>query len=353
MSKKILMKGNEAMSEGAIIAGCRHYFGYPITPQNEVPAYLAKRMKEVDGCFLQAESEVAAINMVYGASGAGARVMTSSSSPGMSLKQEGISYLAGSRLPCVIANVMRAGPGLGNITPSQGDYFQSTKGGGHGDYRLICLAPHNVQEMMDFTIKAFDLSDKYRVPALIVTDGMIGQMIEAITIPEYKQPKLPEKDWAIGGVRKKRKRNIIRSLWLYPLDGVEQNNFTLQDTYKKIEENETLYEEYMLDDAEYVFTAFGISARLCKGAVDKLRAEGIKCGLFRPITLWPFPYEGIKKYADNPKVKFFMDIELNAGQMIEDVKLAVESKKPVHFYNRLGGYVPSVDDLINEIKKKI
>jgi 2-oxoglutarate ferredoxin oxidoreductase subunit alpha len=289
--------------------------------------------------------------MVYGASGAGARVMTSSSSPGMSLKQEGISYLAAGSLPCVIANVMRAGPGLGNITPSQGDYFQSTKGGGHGDYKLICLAPHSVQDMVDHTMLAFDLADIYRIPVMIITDGMVGQMIEAVSFPEYKRPSsLPPKDWAIGGVRK-RGRNIVRTLWLHPADAVEQNNIMLQAIYRDIEKKETRYEEYKTEDAEYIFSAFGIAARICKGAVDKLRGEGIKCGLIRPITLWPFPSEILEEYALKKEVKFFMDVELNAGQMIEDVKLAIKDKKPVHFYGRLGGYVPSIDEIIENFRK--
>jgi 2-oxoglutarate ferredoxin oxidoreductase subunit alpha len=353
MSNKILMKGNEAMAEAAIIAECKHYFGYPITPQNEVAAYMSKRLADINGVFLQAESEVSAINMVFGASAAGARVMTSSSSPGVSLKQEGISYLAAGSLPCVIANIMRAGPGLGNITPSQADYFQSTKGGGHGDYKLICLAPNSVQEMADLTVLAFDLSDKYLVPALIVSDGMIGQMIEAIELPVYKKPKdLPEKDWALTGA-KKRNRNIARTLWLYPEDGVEQNNLMLQERYRVIEKNETRYEEYMLEDAEYVFTAFGITSRICKGTVDELRKNGIKAGLFRPVTIWPFPYKRIEKLANKDNVKFIFNVELNAGQMLEDVKLAVGDKKPVHHYGRFGGYVPGTKELINEFNKYV
>ncbi len=353
MSKKVLMKGNEAISEGALAAGCRHYYGYPITPQNEISAYMAKRMTEVDGVFLQAESEVSAISMLYGASGAGVRVITSSSSPGMSLKQEGISYLAGANLPCVIVNIMRAGPGLGNITPSQGDYYQSTRGGGHGDYRLICLAPYSVQEMFDYTKLAFELSDKYCVPAMIVTDGMVGQMMEAIEIKDYIKPEdLPKKEWAITGA-KNRKRNIIRSLWLYPLDGVEQNNLRLQKKYSEIEKNEVLFDEYKTDDAEFIFTAIGIAARLCKASVDELRKQGIKAGLFRPITIWPYPYKQLEKYRERKDVKFFMDIELNAGQMLEDVKLGVNGRKPVHFFGRLGGYVPTIDDIINETKKHL
>lgn len=353
MAKKVLMKGNEALSEAAVIAGCRHYFGYPITPQNEIAAYFAKRMKDLGGVFLQAESEVSAINMVFGASAAGARVITTSSSPGISLKQEGISYIAGGRLPCVIANIMRAGPGLGNITPSQGDYFQSTRGGGHGDYRLICLAPHSVQEMADLTVLAFDLSDKYLVPAMIVTDGMVGQMIEAIDLPVYKKPKdLPKKDWALTG-KQGRERKIARTLWLYPEDGVEKNNLLLQEKYKQIQENETLVEEYMCGDAEIIITAFGISARIAKSVILELREKGVKIGLVRPITIWPFPYKTIEKYALKDNVKFFFDLELNAGQMIEDVKLGVNGKKEVYFYGRLGGYVPSVSEVVDKIKEKL
>ncbi len=353
MSKKVLMKGNEAMSEAAIIAGCRHYFGYPITPQNEVAAYFAKRLTDLNGVFLQAESEVSAINMVFGASAAGARVMTSSSSPGISLKQEGISYLAAGSLPCVIANVMRAGPGLGNITPSQADYFQSTKGGGHGDYKLICLAPNSVQEMADLTVLAFDLADKYLIPSMILTDGMIGQMIEAIKLPEYIEPEdLPKKDWALGGA-KNRERNIARTLWLYPENAVEKNNILLQERYRHIEQSEVRFEEYLLNDAEYVFTAFGISSRICKGVVNELREKGFKAGLFRPITVWPFPYKELEKYANKNKVKFFFDVELNAGQMLEDVKLAIKDKKAIHFYGRFGGYVPDIQEIIDEFSKYV
>ena len=353
MAKKVLMKGNEAMSEAAIIAGCRHYFGYPITPQNEVAAYLSKRLTDLGGVFLQAESEVSAVNMVFGASAAGARVMTSSSSPGMSLKQEGISYLAAGSLPCVVANVMRAGPGLGNITPSQADYFQSTKGGGHGDYHIICLAPNSVQEMADLTVLAFDLADKYLIPSMILTDGMVGQMLEEITLPEYKTPDdLPEKDWVLGGA-KGRERNIARTLWLYPEDAVEKNNILLQERYAYLQENEIRFEEYMLDDAEYIFTAFGISSRICKGAITRLRESGIKAGLFRPITVWPFPYKALEKYSLNKQVKFFFDVELNAGQMLEDVKLAVNGNKPVHFYGRFGGYVPGIGEIIDEFNKYV
>jgi len=353
MGKLVLMKGNEALSEAAIIAGCRYYFGYPITPQNEVTAYMARRLKEMNGVFIQAESEVAAINMVYGASAAGARAMTSSSSPGISLKMEGLSYLAGSRLPCVVANVMRAGPGLGNITPSQGDYFQATKGGGHGDYHVICLAPHSVQDTADYTVLAFDLADKYRVPVMILSDGMIGQMLENIILPENKpDSKLLKKDWALKGA-KNRERNVIRSLWLYPADAVEKNNILLQETYKQITANEIRFEEYMLNDAEVIFTAFGISARICKGTIDVLRKQGIRCGLFRPITLWPFPYKKLEEYTNSARVKFFMDIELNAGQMLEDVNLAVKDKKPVYFYGRFGGYYPSIEEIITQVKSRL
>lgn len=351
MADKVLMKGNEAMSEAALIAGCRYYFGYPITPQNEVAAYMSRRMKDLRGTFIQAESEVSAINMVFGASAAGARVMTSSSSPGVSLKQEGISYLAAGHLPCVIANIMRAGPGLGNITPGQGDYFQSVKGGGHGDYRLICLAPHSVQDMADYTVIAFDLADRHRIPVMIVTDGMVGQMIEAIELPVYRRPSgLPDKDWALTGA-KSRERNIVRTLWLQPENAVEQNNFRLQEKYRQIEEQVTLYEEYQTEDAEVIFTAFGICARLAKGAIEELRKEKIRCGLIRPITLWPFPSDVIARYAALRKVKFFLDVELNSGQMLEDVRYAVLGNKPVHFYGRLGGYVPSIEDLVLEVKR--
>ncbi len=347
MAEKVLMKGNEAIAEAAIIAGCRHYFGYPITPQTEIAAYMAKRMPKIGGTFLQAESEVAAINMVYGVAGTGFRVMTSSSSPGVSLKQEGISYLAGSDLPALIVNVQRGGPGLGGIQPSQSDYFQATKGGGHGDYHLIVLAPSSVQEMADMTVLAFDLADKYRMPAMLLADGTMGQMMEPVILPEPSTSTV-EKPWAITGTKMQRKHNIINSLYLQP-DELEKTNFERYEKYKHIEENEALYEEFMMDDAEYCVVAFGIAARVSKNAVVAARERGIKVGMIRPISLWPFPKKPFAEAAD--KVKGFISVELSMGQMIEDVKLATECKKPVDLCNRTGGMIPSPEEVLASIEK--
>jgi 2-oxoglutarate ferredoxin oxidoreductase subunit alpha len=347
MAEKVLMKGNEAIAEAAIKAGCRHYFGYPITPQTEIAAYMAKRMPKIGGVFLQAESEVSAINMVYGVAGAGFRVMTSSSSPGISLKQEGISYIAGADLPALIINVQRGGPGLGGIQPSQSDYFQATKGGGHGDYRLIVLAPASVQEMADLTIKAFDISEKYRVPAMLLADGTMGQMMEPVSLPETA-PTESEKPWAVRGTNMERKHNIINSLYLKP-EILEQTNFERFERYKAIEENEVMYEECMMDDAEYCVVAFGIAARVSKNAVTEARKKGIKVGLIRPITLWPFPKDVLNKAAD--KVKGFISVELSMGQMIEDIKLSTECKKPVELCNRTGGMIPTPEEVLASIEK--
>lgn len=347
MSNKVLMKGNEAIAEAAIRAGCRHYFGYPITPQTELAAYMAKRMPKIGGTFLQAESEIAAINMVYGVSSTGLRVMTSSSSPGVSLKQEGISYLAGSDLPALIVNVQRGGPGLGGIQPSQSDYFQATKGGGHGDYHLIVLAPASVQEMADLTSKCFDLSDKYRVPAMLLADGTMGQMMEPVELPPETSSSV-EKPWAVTGTQLKREHNIVNSLYLVP-EELEKKNFERYERYKKIEENETMYESFMMDDAEYCIVAFGIAARVSKNAVVEARRQGIKVGLIRPITLWPFPSEALAEQAD--KCKAFISVELSMGQMIEDVKLAVECKKPVVLCNRAGGMIPTPEQVLETLKK--
>ncbi len=349
MAEKVLMKGNEAIAEAAIKAGCRHYFGYPITPQTEIAAYMAKRMPKIGGVFLQAESEVSAINMVYGVAGAGFRVMTSSSSPGVSLKQEGISYIAGADLPALIVNVQRGGPGLGGIQPSQSDYFQATKGGGHGDYHLIVLAPASVQEMADLTIKAFDISEKYRVPAMLLADGTMGQLMEPVVLPDV-EPTASEKPWAVRGTNMERKHNIINSLYLKP-EILEKVNFERFERYKQIEENEVMYEEYMMDDAEYCVVAFGIASRVSKNAVTAARKKGIKVGLIRPITLWPFPTEVLKKAAD--KVKGFISVELSMGQMIEDVKLATECKRPVVLCNRAGGMIPSPEQELESIENLV
>ena len=346
MSEKVLMKGNEAIAEAAIRAGCLHYFGYPITPQTELAAYMAKKMPKIGGVFLQAESEIAAINMVYGVAGTGKRVMTSSSSPGVSLKQEGISYIAGSDLPALIVNVQRGGPGLGGIQPSQSDYFQATKGGGHGDYHLIVLAPSSVQEMADLTALAFDLADKYRVPSMLLADGTLGQMMEPVALPEESNNSV-EKAWAVTGTGCKRKHNIINSLYLKP-EILEKTNFERYERYKQIEENEARYESFMMDDAEYCVVAFGIAARVSKNAVVAARKEGIKVGMIRPITLWPFPKKVLAETAD--KVKGFVSVELSMGQMIEDIKLATECKKPVVLCNRAGGMIPSPEQVLETIK---
>ncbi|MBR2370576.1 MAG: 3-methyl-2-oxobutanoate dehydrogenase subunit VorB [Clostridia bacterium] len=345
MTDKVLMKGNEALAEAAIMAGCRHYFGYPITPQTEVAAYLAKRMPKIGGTFLQAESEIAAINMVYGVAAAGLRVLTSSSSPGIALKSEGLSYLAGADLPAVIINVQRGGPGLGGIQPSQSDYFQATKAGGHGDFRMIVLAPNSVQEMADLTVKAFDLADQYRMTAMILADGTMGQMMEPVSL-NYGEPKKIEKPWAVTGTKCLRKHNVVNSLFLVP-DELEQFNFARYERYKQIEENEVMYEEYMMDDAEICIVAFGIAARVSKNAISEARKQGIKVGMIRPITLWPFPKAPMLKAAD--KVKEFICVEMSMGQMIEDVELAVRCKKPVTLCNRVGGMIPSPEQVLASI----
>ncbi len=347
MSEKIIMKGNEAIGEAAIVAGCRHYFGYPITPQTELTEYMAKKLPLVNGVFLQAESEVAAINMVYGAAGTGARVMTSSSSPGISLKQEGISYIAGAELPCVIVNMMRGGPGLGSIQPSQADYFQATKGGGHGDYRNIVLAPNSVQELVDFTILAFDLADQYRNPVFVLGDGALGQMMEPL---EFKplEVKSVEKPWAANGLGTRKTPNVINSLYLKP-EQLEAHNVKLQKKYQLITENEIRWEEQNTQDADLVIVAYGITSRIATSAMQMARADGLKVGMLRPQTLWPFPCEPLNNLAD--KASAFLTVELSAGQMVEDVKLSVNGKKPVYFYGRTGGMIPNPKEIYQEIKK--
>ncbi|MDD4028223.1 MAG: 3-methyl-2-oxobutanoate dehydrogenase subunit VorB [Caldisericia bacterium] len=350
MGDKILMKGAEVIGEAAIKAGCRLFFGYPITPQNEAPAYMAKRLPEVGGTFVQAESEVAAINMLYGASAAGYRVMTSSSSPGISLMMEGISYCAGSELPVVIVNVMRGGPGLGGIGPSQSDYFQATKGGGHGDYKMITLAPTNLQEQADLMKNAFDLADQYRIPVMVLSDGLLGQIMEAVEFKFDIDPSsLPHKEWAADG-RMNRKKHLINSLDL-DLDGLERHNEKLQARYRKIEQNEVLCEEYSTDDAKICIVAYGTTARIAKTAVEMLREEGYKVGLVRPITLWPFPVNHLLKSVKNPATESFYVFELNAGQMVEDVQLVVNGTKPIRFYGRMGGNVPSPNEFVEKIKE--
>lgn len=348
-----LMKGSEAIAEAAIRAGARFFFGYPITPQTEIPEYMSARMPEVGGCFLQAESEVAAINMVYGAAGTGARVITSSSSPGVSLKQEGISYCAGAQLPCVILNVMRGGPGLGSIQASQGDYFQGVKGGGNGDYHLLTYAPASIQEAIDIMMFAFDKAEKYRMPVLFLADGIVAQMMEPVEMPEMVDYKVdPEKKpWAATGWKPgddPAKRAVINSLFINTEDLTVHNDH-LQAIYAEARKNEQMWEEYKLEDAEYIITAFGTVSRIARSAVDELREMGIKAGLFRPITVWPFPYEHLKAAADREGVKALLDVEANEGQMLEDVKLAVNGTKHVDFFGHCGSLMPTTE----EIKAKI
>ncbi len=346
MAEKVLMKGNEAIAEAAIKAGCRHYLGYPITPQTEIAAYMSRRMPKIGGTFLQAESEVAAINMVYGVSAAGKRVMTSSSSPGISLKSEGISYLAGSDLPALIINVQRGGPGLGGIQPSQSDYFQATRGGGHGDYHLLVLAPATVQEMADMTGLAFDLADKYRVPAMILADGTIGQMMEPVELPD-EEPKVYEKPWALTGKGDRKNRNIITSLSLAP-EELEQWNLNRFKRYEQIEAEEPRFESFMMEDAEICVAAFGIASRVSRNAVRAAREKGIKVGMIRPITVWPFPKKAFDEAAEH--VKSFISVELSMGQMIEDVELAVKCRRPVTLCSRVGGMIPSPEQVLAAIE---
>jgi 2-oxoglutarate ferredoxin oxidoreductase subunit alpha len=345
---KVLMKGNEAIAEAALTAGCTCFFGYPITPQNQIPEYMSKRMPEIGGTFVQAESEVAAINMVYGAAGAGARVMTSSSSPGISLKQEGISYIACAELPCVIVNMVRSGPGLGGILPSQGDYFQAVKGGGHGDYKLITLAPSSVQEAVDLVMLGFDLADQYRNPVMILGDGMIGQMMEPAEFSAYQKRSLPPKTWAATGWKdKSHPPALINSLYIEP-EEMSELTARMQKKYAEIAKNETLVEEYMTEDADIVIAAFGTTARVAKSAAQMARREGLKVGVIRPITLWPFPSETFAKAAK--KVKGILTVEMNTGQMVEDVRLAVSGQVPVDFYGTVGGFVPGQKEILKKIR---
>lgn len=344
---KEFMKGNEVIGAAAIKAGCRYFFGYPITPQSELPEYMSRELPKVGGVFLQAESEVAAINMVYGASGAGARVMTSSSSPGISLKMEGISYISGAELPCLIVNMVRGGPGLGGIQPAQSDYFQATKGGGHGDYRLVVLAPNSIQEISDLVMEGFDIADQYRNPVMILGDGTLGQMMESVEFKEPKKRELPPKDWATTINKGSTEKKLINSLFIQPED-LENHNLKLQKKYDEIKKNETRYEELEVDDADIILTAYGITSRIVNNAIRTLRKEGIKAGMIRPITLWPFPYEAFEKAADTAKA--FLTVEMSMGQMVEDVKLGVNGKKPVHFYGRAGGMIPDSSDIIEKVK---
>ena len=346
MHNRQMMKGNEAIAEAAVRAGCRYFFGYPITPQNEIPEYMSKRLPEVGGAFLQAESEVSAINMVYGAAGAGAMVMTSSSSPGISLKQEGISYIVGAELPCVIVNIVRGGPGLGSIQPAQSDYYQATRGGGHGDYRMPVYAPSTVQEAVTLTAKAFDIADKYRNPVMILGDGVIGQMMEPVAMPDSFETEQTEKLWAATGWDGKRPRSIINSLYIKP-DVLEAHNLKLEAKYQKMRDEEVLVEEQFMDDAEYAVCAYGTTARIALTAVRKARAAGIKVGLVRPITLWPFPEKAISEIAG--RVKAILTVEMSLGQMVDDVKIAANGACPVIFYGRTGGMIPGVNEILGQI----
>ncbi|MBL0356023.1 MAG: 3-methyl-2-oxobutanoate dehydrogenase subunit VorB [Chitinophagaceae bacterium] len=349
MAEYKLMKGNEAMAEAAILAGCDAYFGYPITPQSEVLEYLAREMPKHNRIVMQAESEVASINMVYGAAGAGFRAMTSSSSPGISLMQEGISYIAGAELPCLIVNVNRAGPGLGTIQPGQGDYFQSVKGGGHGDYKMIVLAPASVQEMADFVYLGFDLAEKYRNPVLMLSDGAIGQMMEKVQFKPYTRP-VADHSWATTGKPVTRGRNYITSLFIQP-ERMEEHNLKLEAKFKLIRENEVRFEEINTADAAYLFVAYGLSARICQKAMDLAREKGIKIGLFRPITLYPYPYKRLEELAS--QVKMMLSVELNSGQMVEDVRLGVNGKVPVEFYGRMGGMMPTPEEILHHLETLI
>jgi len=346
-----LMKGNEALAEAGIRAGCKAYFGYPITPQSEILEYLTAEARQRGMIVLQAESEVAAINMVYGAAGAGARVMTTSSSPGISLMQEGLSYIAAAELPCLVVNVNRGGPGLGTIQPSQGDYFQAVKGGGHGDYHLIVLAPSSVQEMADFVYDAFDLADTYRNPAMILTDGALGQMMEKVEFRTYNPAEhIPPKPWATTGKPATRERNVVTSLHIQP-EKMEEINLRLQEKYRMIREKEVRFEGLDTDDADVVIVAYGLVARIAHRASQIAREEGIKAGVLRPITLYPFPTLPIRALAD--RVDGMLVVEMNAGQMVEDVRLAVEGRTPVTFYGRMGGVIPSPEEVVGALKKLI
>lgn len=350
---KELWKGNEAIAEAAIRVGCNCFFGYPITPQSEVPEYMSVHLPKAGGVFVQSESEVAAINMVYGAAGSGMRAMTSSSSPGISLKQEGITYLAASELPCVIVNVMRGGPGLGTIQPGQGDYFQATRGGGNGDYRTVVLAPSDVQETADFVQEAFDIADQYRNPVVVLADGLIGQMMEPIEWRPVPKRQLPAKTWAANGRKGRDHTNVINSLFLNP-EECDDLNQRLAEKYAEIEKNETRWDTTGCDDAEVLITAYGTPARIALTALDSLREEGIKAGLFRPITLWPFPEKALREEASKPHVKVILDVEMSStGQMLDDVRLAVEGRRPIRYLGHAGGIMPTVEEMIESAKKAL
>lgn len=345
MGEKVLMKGNEAIGEAAIRSGCRHFFGYPITPQTELSAYMAKKMPKIGGVFLQAESELAAVNMVYGAASAGVRAMTSSSSPGISLKAEGISYIAAADLPCVIVNIVRGGPGLGGIQPAQSDYFQATRGGGHGDYHLIVLAPNSVQELVYLTADAFNLSEEYRIPAMILGDGTLGQMMEPVDFDSMPEPVYAEKSWAVTGTQNKREKNVVKTLFL---DAHELENEVLkrEEKYNVVKKELQRYEEHDTEDADVIISSYGITSRVVETAVKQLRDEGVKVGVIRPITLWPFPEKAYK----NVHPKAFLSVEMSTGQMVEDIKLACECSSPVYFLGRTGGVIPTPDEVVKKVK---
>ena len=348
--EKELWKGNEAIAEAAIRAGCDCFFGYPITPQSEVPEYMAAHMPKLGRVFVQSESEVAAINMVYGAAGAGMRAMTSSSSPGISLKQEGISYLIGAEIPAVIVNCMRGGPGLGTIQPGQGDYFQATRGGGNGDYRTVVLAPSNIQEAVDFTQEAFDIADQYRNPVMVVMDGLIGQMMEPIEWRPVPKRNLPPKDWATTGRNGRDHHNVLNSLYMDP-ESCDVHNQNLAKKFEEMTKNEVRWETNFCEDAELLITAYGTPARIALTAIDALRAEGIKVGLFRPISLWPFPEQALREVAWQDSVKTILDVEMSStGQMLDDVRLSVEGRKPIHYLGHAGGVIPTVEEMIDAAK---
>ena len=345
---KVLMKGNEALAEAAIRSGCRHFFGYPITPQTELAAYMSKRMPKIGGTYLQAESEIAAVNMVLGASAAGVRAMTSSSSPGISLKSEGISYMAGSDLPALIINVQRGGPGLGGIQPSQADFWQATKGTGQGDFQILVFAPSTVQEMVDLVSGAFDAADRWRMPAMILADGMLGQMMEPVTLPAEDGKPLPEKDWCANGHQDRREHHVINSLYLTP-DKLEDLVVERYKRYEQVKAQEQRAEEYLVEDADTVIVAYGASSRVVRSAVNKAREQGRKVGLIRPITLWPFPVDALQKAAAH--ARNFLVVEMSMGQMVDDVKLSIDCKVPVHFFGRTGGIIPTPTEVLGEIEK--
>lgn len=348
MGEKLLMKGNEVIAEAALRAGCKHYFGYPITPQTEVAHYMAKKMPLIKGTFVQAESEIAAINMVYGAASAGARVLTSSSSPGISLKQEGISYIAGAELPAVVVNIVRCGPGLGGILPAQCDYFQAVKGGGHGDYRNVVLAPCSVQELYEMTIEAFNIADRYRILVMILGDGVLGQMMEAVEFKDKEEIPAFDKSWATTGTGMNREHNVVTSIYINP-EELEKHNQKLQDKYAVITEKETRVEEFNCDGADVIVAAYGTVARIVKNVIKAAEKEGIKVGLIRPITLWPFPTASFERYAEVPKA--FLSVEMSAGQMVEDVRLSVNGKRPVYFHGRMGGMIPTQQEILEKIRE--